>query len=60
MDYNTGYTSFRIPPLTLQPLVENAVKHGTDLHIAIENIIKRLELMCNGTLTIAPGTAEVQ
>ena len=28
MEYDTPFTSFRIPPLTLQPLAENAVKHG--------------------------------
>ncbi|MBQ7707071.1 MAG: histidine kinase [Lachnospiraceae bacterium] len=28
--YDTPITKFRIPPLTLQPLVENAVKHGMD------------------------------
>ena len=82
---------FRVPPLTLQPIVENAVKHGmnescdpihisvvtrqTDLsseiivnddgpgfkptdddepHIALNNIRQRLELMCGGTLEVAP------
>jgi len=28
--FHTPYTDFRIPPLTLQPIVENAVKHGLD------------------------------
>ena len=28
VDYNTPFTHFRLPPLTLQPIVENAVKHG--------------------------------
>ena len=30
VDYDTPHTNFRIPPLTLQPIVENAVKHGMD------------------------------
>lgn len=30
VDYDTPHLSFSIPPLTLQPLVENAVKHSLD------------------------------
>ena len=30
VDYDTPYTRFSLPPLTLQPIVENAVKHGMD------------------------------
>ena len=91
VDYDTPHTMFRLPPLTMQPIVENAVKHGMDpdsepLHIsirtrhmdanteiivedngrgfdldetkehgiALDNIRQRLEMMCNGSLTITP------
>lgn len=40
VDYDTPHTTFRLPPLTMQPIVENAVKHGRDpyagsFHISI-------------------------
>ena len=93
VNFDTQYTDFRIPPLTLQPIVENAVEHGmknsndpihisvvtrkTDTaieivveddgpgfqptddnepHTALNNIRKRLEMMCHGTLEISSRT----
>ena len=90
VEFDTPFTDFRLPPLTLQPIVENAVKHGLDPeleplfisvstretgdsvevvvddsgpgfkptdddepHVALENIRKRLKMMCNGELTIS-------
>ena len=40
VDYDTPFTNFRLPSLTLQPIVENSVKHGMNpysgpLHISI-------------------------
>ena len=40
VDFDIPYSAFRVPPLTLQPIVENSVKYGVDpelepLHITI-------------------------
>lgn len=91
ISYDIETTDFFIPSLALQPMVENAVKHGilpkedggrvtirtrettmgyevvveddgvgfdvtekwdSQVHVGIENVSKRLELICNGTCTI--------
>lgn len=90
VEYDILHENFRLPPLTLQPIVENAVKHGMDpenaplritirtretklgseivvedsgagfdfksddnkLHLALKNIMQRLEMMCGGKMTI--------
>ena len=36
--FNIAVTSFRLPPLTLQPIVENAVKHGVSPELKLLNI----------------------
>ena len=56
IELDTPHTDFRLPPLTLQPIVENAVKHGIDpdldpLHIAVHT--KKLK---NGTESIVEDT----
>lgn len=95
--YDIQATDFSLPPLSLQPMVENAVRYGVTKtrdggavtirtreereawrvevlddgvgfnpgappedgrsHVGIENVRKRLELLCGGTLAIesAPG-----
>ena len=94
VEFDTPVTHFRIPPLTLQPIVENSVKHGIDpeleplyvtvatedagngvriiiedtgpgyapqekheSQIALDNIRDRLNVLCGGTLDIAPREA---
>lgn len=39
--FDTPYTDFCLPPLTLQPIVENAVKHGMDPEIDQLTVIIR-------------------
>ena len=39
--FDTPHTGFCLPPLTLQPIVENAVKHGMDPEIERLNVLIR-------------------
>ncbi len=92
VEYDIAYSDFALPVLTLQPIVENAVKHGVlqkedggivkiaackngdnviltvsdngvgfnpdeaDIkdrqHIGFENVKKRIEMQCKGTINI--------
>lgn len=49
VDYDTPHTMFRVPPLTLQPIVENAVKHGRDLYAGPLRISVRTRKTASGS-----------
>ena len=54
--YDTPFTHFRLPPLTLQPIVENAVKHGMDLYSGPLRISVRTRHTDSGTEIIVEDT----
>lgn len=41
VEFDTPHTMFRLPPLTLQPVVENSVKHGLDPELEPLRIVIR-------------------
>ena len=63
VEYDTPHKEFRLPPLTLQPIVENAVKHGMDPEYAPLRISIRTRETDSGSKIIVedngPGFAPV-
>ena len=47
--FDTPHTGFCLPPLTLQPIVENAVKHGMDPEIERLNVLIRTRKVDGGS-----------
>ena len=56
VEYDTPYTCFRLPPLTLQPIVENAVKHGINPYSGLLRISIRTRRTDAGTEIIVEDT----
>ena len=49
VNYDTPHTWFRVPPLTLQPIVENAIKHGRDPYAGLFRISIRTRKTASGS-----------
>ena len=47
--FDTPHTDFVLPPLTLQPIVENAVKHGMDPERGFLNVVIRTRAVEDGS-----------
>lgn len=63
IELDTPWTSFRIPPLTLQPIVENAIVHGVspDLEPLYLSVLTRETKTCSEIIVedTGPGFAPV-
>ena len=56
VEFDTPVTHFRIPPLTLQPIVENSVKHGIDPELEPLYVTVTTEDAGNGVSIIIEDT----
>lgn len=56
VEYDTPFTQFRLPPLTLQPIVENAVKHSMNPDFGPLHISIRTQRTDSGTEIIVEDT----
>lgn len=56
IEYDISYTDFKLPPLTLQPLAENAVKHGRKPDGGILRLIIRTVQTKTGVDVIVENT----
>lgn len=52
VEYDTQFTQFRLPPLTLQPLAENAVKHGMNPYTGTLHVKIRTYHMDSGSVIV--------
>ena len=62
VDFDIAHDAFRVPPLTLQPIVENSVKYGVDPELAPLHIfISTKETASGSEITVSdtgPGFSE--
>ena len=52
VEFDTPHTQFKLPPLTIQPIVENAVKHGVDPDLGPMHLSIRTMNTGNGSMVI--------
>lgn len=58
VEYDTSFTNFRLPPLSLQPIVENAVKHGLNPYAGALHILIQTRHTDHGTEIIVEDTGQ--